>query len=134
MKKDPKIVKNREFISKFEELGFLYQESKGFLWMRKQDGSANKNVVYFHATKYGQKLYLSYGKYLCQREGFHLENFQSELADIIKSIDTIYDELKVNRKIGFFNKKIMLDKEIIYISNHSSFSVERGFIPFSIYE
>lgn len=133
MKKDPKIVKNREFISKFEELGFLYQESKGFLWMRKQDGSA-KNMVYFHATKYGQKLYLSYGKYLTQSEGFYLENFQSELADIIKSIDTIYDELKVNRKIGFFNKKIMLESEIIYISNHSSFSVERGFIPFSNYE
>lgn len=134
MKKDPKIVKNREFISKFEEIGFLYQESKGFLWMRKQDGSANKDVVYFHATKYGQKLYLSYGKYLTQREGFYLENFQSELAEIIKSIDTIYDELKEKKRIGFFNKRIVLDKEIVYISDHSSFSIERGFLPFSNYE
>ena len=135
MKKDVKIANNKDFISTFEELGFLYQECLGFCWMRKQDVSIDGKEVYFHAGKYGHRLYLHWGhSYFHKNEGFYLDDFQNELVQIVKSIDIIYDEIKENKKIGFFNRKIKLDNETIYISSHSSFSTERGFIIFSNYE
>ncbi len=134
MKKDVKIANNKDFISTFEELGFLYQEEKGFCWMRKQDVSVDGKEVYFHAGKYGHRFYLDWDKNFYKNEGFYLEDFQNELVQIVKSIDTIYDEIKEKRGIGFFNRKIKIDNETIYVSSYSSFSTERGFLPFSNYE
>lgn len=134
MKKDQKVARNKDFISAFEELGFVYEERVGCTLMKKKDGFVDDREVFFCASKYGHRLYFSVGYFAYQYEGFYLNDFQAELVVLLKSIDTIYDALKNKDSFGFFNKKITLENETIYISEQASFSTERGFLVFSNYK